>query len=263
MPQADTIDEIIARLEEIIEACEATGDRLGYFAALYNRVTQAVKEAIRQGEFQDGPRMERLDVIFANRYLTAYEQYRAGELPSRSWLKAFQAAEDPRLIVLQHLLLGMNAHINLDLGVAAARVAPGSELPSLQGDFDRINAILGALTPVVEQEIDTISPEFATLSHLAPQKLELAFVGFSMDGARDEAWKFAQALAPLPPQAQVPLLASRDVEVALLGDVVLNDGLVVRLVRAKESQDVAGNIRDLAQGEFTVAVPPTLVAPQP
>src|SRR5215207_8262817 len=115
------IDGVIERLGAIIKDCIARKDRLGYFAALYNRVTIAVKEGIAKGKFDDGARMERLDVLFANRYIAAYEAYRAGELPSTAWFKAFNAAQGPGPIVLQHLVAGMNAHINLDLGIAAAR----------------------------------------------------------------------------------------------------------------------------------------------
>ncbi|HZH78927.1 MAG TPA: DUF5995 family protein [Archangium sp.] len=49
--EAKSIDDVIARLEGIIEECIATRSRLGYFAALYNRVTLAVREGIRKGEF--------------------------------------------------------------------------------------------------------------------------------------------------------------------------------------------------------------------
>jgi len=115
---------------------------------------------------------------------------------------------------------------------------------------------------VVEQEIDEISPEFKMLSGLTP-KLDLKLVGFGMDDARAAAWSFAQALAPLAPTQQLPLMARRDDEVALLGDVILNDGLVVRLIRAKESTDVGENIRTLAQGELTVAVPAVVTPPVP
>jgi len=257
-----TIDQVIARLEEIIEDCTARGDRLGYFAALYNRVTEAVKAGIAAGEFQDGARMERLDVIFASRYIAAYEAYRAGEMPSRSWLKAFRAAEGAEHIVLQHLLIGMNAHIGLDLGVAAARVAPGDELAALRTDFDRINTLLASLTPVVEMEIDEFSPRFDELSKITP-KLDLKLVGFAMGDARAAAWSFAQALAPLAPQQQVALMARRDEEVSLLGDVILNDGLVIRLIRAKESTDVARIIRVLAAGEFSSSVPAIAIPPVP
>lgn len=254
------IDGVIERLSAIIQDCAARQDRLGYFAALYNRVTLAVKDGIANGEFQDGARMERLDVGFANRYITAYDTYRSGELPCLSWLKAFQAAQSPNHIVLQHLLAGMNAHINLDLAVAAARTCAGSELAGLQGDFDRINGVLAALTPVVEQQLDEMSPEFGAVSGMAP-KLELKMVGFSMDKARASAWAFAQELAPLKHLPQVARMAVRDATVSLVGDAVLNDGLIVRLIRAREKDDVAHNIAVLSSGEFKNTVPPLIGTP--
>ncbi|MFL5382106.1 MAG: DUF5995 family protein [Longimicrobiaceae bacterium] len=248
------IDGVIERLEAIIRDCIERQDRLGYFAALYNRVTIAVKEGIARGEFDDGARMERLDVIFANRYIAAYEAYRSGELPSMAWFKAFNAAQGSQHIVLQHLLAGMNAHINLDLGIAAARTAAGSALPGLEPDFNRINSVLAALTPIVEQQLDETSPLFDRLTHLAP-RLELKMIGFSMQKARDTAWAFARELAPLKHLPQVAKMAARDAAAALLADVVLNDGVIVRMIRARESQDVAHNIQVLAAGEFRSSVP--------
>ena len=253
---AKTIDEVIARLDDIVEHSIRTGDRKGYFAALYNRVTRAVKEGIAKGEFDDGPRMERLDVVFANRYLAAYDTYQSGELPSRSWLKAFAAAGNPHHVVLQHLLVGMNAHINLDLGVAAARVCPGAAITGLKGDFTRINTLLATETPVVEQELDAESRGFKFLAGLLPQKLELKIVGTAMDGARVEAWSFATELAPLAPRAQLPHMARRDDVVADLADVVLCDGVLAGILHAGESADVAANIRILAQGELRTHLPP-------
>jgi hypothetical protein len=256
-----TIDGVIERLEAIIQDSIARQDRLGYFAALYNRVTIAVRDGIKAGQFQDGPRMEKLDVIFANRYLAAYDAYRSGELPSVSWFKAFNAGLNPNYIVLQHLLAGMNAHINLDLGVAAARVAgPGGAINGLQGDFNKINDVLAKLTPVVEQQLDDCSPVFKELSGLAP-KLELKMVGFSMEKARATAWAFATELAPLKKLPQVARMSTRDMQASLIADAVLNDGLVVKLIRARESTDVAHNIQTLAQGEFKNTVPALIGAP--
>jgi len=254
------IDGVIERLSAVISDCIARQDRLGYFAALYNRVTLAVRDGIRAGAFQDGARMEALDVIFANRYLAAYDSYRSGELPSISWFKAFNAAQASDHIVLQHLLAGMNAHINLDLGVAAARVAAGSAIDGLEGDFNRINDLLAKLTPVVEQQLDDCSPVFRELSGLAP-RLELKMVGFSMEKARNAAWAFAKELAPLRHLPQVARMATRDMQASLVADAVLNDGLVIRLIRAHESTDVAHNIQILANGEFKNTIPALIGAP--
>jgi hypothetical protein len=52
----------------------------------------------------------------------------------------------------------MNAHINFDLGIAAAEIAPGDELPSLQHDFNEINTILARLVGQVQSEIYEVSP---------------------------------------------------------------------------------------------------------
>ena len=65
--QAKTIDEVIDYLDEIIETARATGSRTGYLAALYKKVTVQVKEKTAAGYFDDNERMEKLDVIFANR----------------------------------------------------------------------------------------------------------------------------------------------------------------------------------------------------
>lgn len=246
-----TIDEVIAQLDAIIARSIRDGSRLGYFAALYRKVTVKVKEGIAQGRFDDGPRMERLDVRFANRYLEAMDQYRRGQQTSRCWLVSFKAAAAWRPIILQDLFLGMNAHINFDLGIAAAEIAPGDELPSLQHDFDEINNILAALVAEVESEINQVSPWINLLDHIDP-KADTAIVNFSMDKARACAWALATRLAPLSPSQWKRILDLRDLEMTALADLVWHPvGLIFKfgllLIRSRESSDVAKVINVLNQ----------------
>ena len=70
---AETIDGVIGKLDQIIDWSYTTKSRLGYFAALYRKVTIKVKEGIEEDFFEDGERMERLDVIFANRSLDVFQ----------------------------------------------------------------------------------------------------------------------------------------------------------------------------------------------
>src|SRR5215211_3969569 len=154
---ARTMDEVVSHLDEIIARSLREDSRLGYFATLYRNVTVEVKRGIAAGRFQDGPRMERLDVNFANRYLTALDCYHRGEPASRCWMTSFKAATQWPPIVLQHLLMGMNAHINLDLGVAAALTCPGDQLPPLRHDFDEINNVLSAMIEGVQLQLGRIS----------------------------------------------------------------------------------------------------------
>jgi len=108
---ATTIDEVILHLEQIIQTSITEESAHGYFAALYQKVTITVKEKLGKNYFDDDARMERLDVIFANRYLAAYTSHKQGAEITKSWEAAFHAAETNDLIVLQHLLLGMNVSL--------------------------------------------------------------------------------------------------------------------------------------------------------
>lgn len=246
---AKNIDEVLEALDGIVERAVDTGNRLGYFAALYRKVTAKVKDGITQGFFDDGPRMERLDVVFANRYLGALDHWQR-ELPvTRSWQLAFKTAPRWRPIVRQQLLLGVNAHINLDLGVAAATVAPGAEFPPLEDDFDRINEILFSLVQSVVEEIGGVSPWIALLSKLGGRVGD-ELIRFSLQIARDEAWCFGRELAPLPATTWGGLIELRDRETELVGETVLHPGFLlslgVDLIRLRESSDIAKVIRALA-----------------
>lgn len=73
-----TIDGVIEELDRTIATARRDESRLGYFPALYRKVTASVQQGIADGRFEDGDRMERLDIIFANRYLEAIGKHRAG-----------------------------------------------------------------------------------------------------------------------------------------------------------------------------------------
>jgi hypothetical protein len=217
---ATTIDEVVAALDDVIVRMRARDNRLGYFAALYRKVTVAVRQGIAEGAFEDGPRMARLDVAFANRYLAALERHEAGRHATRAWQISFDAASSRWPIVLQHLLLGMNAHINLDLGIAAARTCPGQDLAPLRRDFDHINAILASLTAGVRDELTRIWPPLARLDRLAGDHDD-TILDFSMQRARACAWQLAERLAPVPESGQREEIENTDGWVAALGGRLL------------------------------------------
>ncbi|MDH7460347.1 DUF5995 family protein [Chitinophagaceae bacterium 26-R-25] len=191
--QANTIDEVLTTLEAIIEESITTNNRAGYFAALYHKVTYQVKLGIKNGEFEDGARMEQLDVMFANRYLGAYEQWKNNIKPTGSWEIAFTTVGKRRALVLQHLLLGINAHINLDLGIAAVQTTNGASLPTIQKDFAAINSIIASLTYEVMNEITRVSP-LLSLMGLHATNYNAIIIQFSIANARDGAWCFAEDL---------------------------------------------------------------------
>ncbi len=241
-----TIDEVLFQLDRIITQSKVDQSRLGYFAILYREVTLAVKKGIADGFFEDGPRMEKLDVVFANRYLEAYQRFQAGENPSRSWMLAFDAAEQKNVLVLQHLFLGMNAHINLDLGIAAATIAPEDEILGLKNDFFKINDILFSLIGTMQDRLAKVSLFFAWIDQLAGGKDE-QFATFSLEKARDHAWNLANLLAPVSPDNWGGFILAADQGAVVLGKLIRQPKLrstrwMIRALLRFESTEVVVNM---------------------
>ncbi len=247
----NTVDEVLEALDAIVDRALQTGSRVGYFAAIYRKVTAKVAEGLAAGFFDDGERMQRLDVAFATRYLSALDVYQRGGKPTRAWKLAFEAAGASRLIVLQHLLVGINAHINLDLGIVAAETAPGRALPGLRRDFDRINEILALLMAGIERDLAEISPWIGLLGRMGGRRDD-EIVRFSIEVARTEAWRFATELAPIDRRDWGGPIGARDARVARLARVVVNPGLLgagLLVIRARESKDVRRNLEVLDRVE--------------
>ncbi len=258
---AQSIDEVLARLDHIIGTARRQKSRLGYFAALYRDVTARVKTAIEAGAFEDGPRMERLDVVFARRYLDALEKRGTEAGPPAAWTRTFDAAERWFPLVLQHLLLGMNAHINLDLGIAAVEVASDGDLDDLERDFDRINQILRSMIDEVQMRLAAVSPWLGSLDRLG-KELDETISNFCLTRARDDAWAFAQSLSALGAARRAEVIEAKDQETARRTRKILRPGGVWGLpvlawIRVWETDHVPSVITTLSDTWSTGSVEAT------
>jgi hypothetical protein len=240
-----TIEDVIDRLNIIITDETSSQSALGYFAALYKRMTIAVRDGIINGVFEDGKRMEQLDLIFAQRYLDAYDA-RKKNLPfSSSWNVSFKAAEKNELIVLQHLLLGINAHINLDLGIAAATVCPGDQIHSLKNDFMKINAVIKGLVDIAEDELSKIWWPLRWFDNALHRADECA-ADVNILISRGGAWGFAVELALCNDAEREKHIHLRDQIIAAIGTGIINPGIwasiIFAIVRKGERGTVAEKI---------------------
>ncbi len=225
---ANSIDEVLSRLALIIEDSIKTGDRAGYFAALYYKVTDSVKQGILNNQFEDGKRMETLDVLFANRYLTAYEQWKTKKPTTGAWRVAFKTTSKRGPLVLQHLLLGMNAHINLDLGIAAVETTRGGNLQDSKKDFDSINTIIASLTYQVIGELNRVSP-LLSLMGLHATNYNSILIQFSIGNARDGAWCFAEELTKYSGADYDKCIADRDNNITQLAESLIHASPLLHL----------------------------------
>lgn len=223
MKVAGSFGEVISQQEAIIQWCKTNESRTGYFAMLYLRMTRAVQAAIAAGQFDDGARMEKLIVNFANLYLQAWHGYAGNNTTGRAWTHVFKNSDNNKLVVLQHLILGINTHINLDLAKAAAETCPGDSIYDLQNDFEKINDIIGALAQQVQSCLEKIWWPLKALTDITNNRHE-AVLNFSISNARKTSWANAVALSVITGPAQAHHLGIMENMVICIADKVVNPG---------------------------------------
>jgi Family of unknown function (DUF5995) len=197
-----TIDDVLRNIDQIIDWAKQAQNTIGYFAVLYRRVTLAIRDAINDGTFADGRRIERLDVAFAKRYFNALNAYFYPDefdgltLP---WEVAFVGDRDHHAIIVQHMLAGLNAHISFDLGLALLTVA-GTWPDDLRKDYDRVNELLCKQIPAINKEVQHLSPELRWVRLLIPD--EISALQKALTKMREGAWLFAVYMAMNPGNAK-------------------------------------------------------------
>lgn len=218
-----TIAETAAELRSIARGAD---DARGYFPALYSRVTDRVAAA---------GIAEPLAVTFASYYVRAFR----GEVePPRCWRASWDVAGDDGLLIVQHLLLGINAHVNHDLPLAVVDVAREvGGLQSLRADFDAINDVLADTYHHVIRDLDGVARWTSEASALGGGRL----FNFSLRVARRQAWDAAVRLFPLDEAETAAYRAELDRLVSVLAYLVTEPPLPVRvllpLVRRLEQRD--------------------------
>jgi len=239
---ATPIDAVLSQLDKIIEGAHRDRSRVGYFAVLYRAVTARVRHDIAAGRFEDGARMEGLDVVFANGYLDALDAYQTQRRTSRCWRVAFDAAARWPPLVLPRFLLGMNAHITLDLGIAAAETCPDTSLLAVKRDFGEIDRLLAEMIDDVQRRLARILPWMWLLDRVG-QRADEVLCRFCHSAAREVTWLAALCLASLPPDRRPADIERLDGIATAPARPIETPTPVVRatllMVRAREPRAVA------------------------
>jgi hypothetical protein len=161
MSDHDSIDGVAAAMQERLDALAPDQEHRREFLGTYQRTTVAVGKAVQDGVFEDGPWVEAWDVAFANLYIDALDADLGGQRVPRPWRLALDAP--PELKPLQHVLLGINAHINYDLPQALLAVISDEDFadPALmerrRADHERIDGVLSGRVAAEDDELSTRS----------------------------------------------------------------------------------------------------------
>jgi hypothetical protein len=254
------VDEVIKKVKCVIDWSIESESPIGYFAALYLRVTKSIRGAIEAGQFECGPRMVDFDVAFASRYFDAViAHWDPAKTPTRVWRNGFQDHDGKdRLIILQHLMTAMNAHIDLDLGVATEEIyrkSPDTSLESLHHDFTAVNTVLATQIPGVLQVIGELSPEIKKYRKWVSDN----FINAGLVVFREDAWRFACGLADEPAARRARMISERDAGCAWFGNWYIHpvpSVPIIDAIREKECPDIAHNIEVLSERTKTPAALP-------
>jgi uncharacterized protein DUF5995 len=197
------IDDLLSRMDTLLQPMRASGDQRQHFLATYMRTTLAVKHEIERGAFVDDAWTERWDIAFADLYLDALDDWNAERSVPGPWRIAFEAANaTPRVPPIRHLLLGMNAHINYDLPQALIQVITDQEFddPALVArrsrDHEHIDAILSSRVAAEDGELKKVEQpgDRTLLDHLLTPFNRAGSKRFLKE-ARGKVWRNARVLS--------------------------------------------------------------------
>jgi Family of unknown function (DUF5995) len=251
LAEPGTLDDSLRGIDQVVDWAIKADSHIGYFAALYKRISLAIQDAIREGVFDDGDRIEQLGIVFSQRYfnsLNAYfypDQYQGLTLP---WGVSFVGDQNHKAIMLQHMMAGLNAHITFDLGLATFAIA-GNSLDTLEPDFNRVNALLCSQIPGILDVVQQLSPNLRWIRWLMPD--EVGLLKRALTKLRRGAWLFAIYMATHPKNRREKTV-NHEAWTAAVGSWYLQPSarwtpfpVLVHVIAKRESRDVAANIRAL------------------
>ncbi len=196
-----SVEEALDRMRELTaylieHSPRGADDGLACFNHLYTIITSRVFRGIHTGFFADPTYMTQLDIDFANRYFDALRTY--ASQPSRTpraWKVLLDRRDSTRIHPMQFAIAGVNAHVNLDLGVAVVMSSTALRTHPTHGhqhaDYLRINEIFAEEMQGLRQHYET--PQERRVDELFVDALN-AIGDWSVVLARSGAWKMALEL---------------------------------------------------------------------
>lgn len=151
------VDDALTALETVADRLHKDGDARAAFPDIYSIITRKVAEQVRhkEGMFLEPRWISRLAGRFCERYLqTLRWSFERRPQDCDAWSATYACSTLSRTIPVQHVLLGLSAHINFDLAIGIYETIReyGHEscsemIARYKHDHDQVNALLLASVP--------------------------------------------------------------------------------------------------------------------
>ena len=193
--------DVVDKMMGIVKKFEERKDNRTIFLHCYSMMTENMLIALEENKFQDRQWVNRLLHRFADYYFEALTCYDCGEETPAVWKAVHKAAATKKLHVIQHLLLGVNSHINYDLvltlyDMLAPEWADLSEemREKRHQDHCLVNFIIGDTIDKVQDEVvEKYSPAMDVIDKIMGRFDEILLLKL-ITKWRDLVWEHTQKL---------------------------------------------------------------------
>ncbi len=190
-------DDVMNGLVALEQALFARLDRRAIFATAYINITRELQNRIQALHFHDSEWVSRYSISFANLYRQAFCDYEQGSRASvpDPWSISFETSQKEDGLVIQDLILAINAHVNHDLPLALIEVSIDPDRDLRRKDHMSVNAVLEAATDPVQSNISAMYTPVLGLLDAMLGRFDEELTNFGFKKAREHSWSSALALA--------------------------------------------------------------------
>ena len=191
-----TVPPVLNRMQVLVDRWDTCADRKAVFLRCYRMMTANMLAALDGGEFRDRAWVETLLHHFAGYYFDALDAYEQDPAAAPAvWQLAHEACCDAAVHPIQHLLLGVNAHINYDLVLTVADLLepewdalPAERQALRYADHGHVNRVIARTIDAVQDEVlDPVMPSMDWLDMLMGP-LDEYLISRLITGWRETVW---------------------------------------------------------------------------
>ena len=189
---------VVKKMEDIAHQWENQKDPRAIFLRCYSMMSANMMQALEENRFENKAWVQQLLHRFADYYFDALACFDCGETVPVVWQHVHQLSTHKKLHVLQHLLLGVNAHINYDLVLTLYDMLkddwqklPPSKRQSRYLDHITVNTIIAETIDKVQDEVvEQYAPSMKFIDRIMGRIDEKLLVGL-ITKWRESVWENA------------------------------------------------------------------------
>lgn len=218
-----SVDKLLDRMNSNIQCWEKDSDSRQLFLKCYTMMSVNMNNGVQKGEFYDANWISYLIVRFSEYYFEALDLYEqlSPETP-KVWKQVHDSTTHQKLHVLQHLLIGVNTHINYDLPLALYDCLH-KEWQSLdentrinrKKDYELVNIIIANTIDAVQDDIIAPMSPMSYVFDRLMGRMDEWFLSKLLTGWRTDVWEVTQNLLQASSPANREIIRIRQEEAVL------------------------------------------------